>query len=610
MQFMLDSNQQELQIIRRTSILNGVFFDPATGPVTTNRPAATLTTSDTGRVRAIHSSVTEDIILDSELDAHYSQLGWPCPSKLPRPWDIITPRNQRPIRSETWGSRRLMIQELDITFSLQDLCPEESLVEAFEAALRQRTNALRIRSLREVFATWGEMIPLNVVVGACMTATGRISGEINLPDSGVALGDSNSSYLNNNSTSSNSRSQPYRLTDIVDECLGTASSFTRKLESRVQGGSPQRLLMEGYEAWLKSIIDNPASWRIIKIIHAVPIIAILSPQLRDEIELLFTNSIILRSPSVGAPHMLSFDGNSNILRNIERVTVWFSASRIRDIAVAYTGGIVAGPYSYGLSDHESQSDVFMLAPGEYITDMFVWSHPDGWIMGVQFVKNCPGLSPIYGIRTKDSITSRPPVLLSGNGNVLLALAGAYTSDGLSQLQVEYIFSQKPRSELWGDISVIGGGATGYVFNDLQYLADPATARIAQITARSGGIHGVAKFQTTYISVSGEALIRSETPPRGFDDGHLSAMTLGDGEYIIGVRGYHNNHGIQRIQFITNIKTHSAFGADTGEIAFSFDAPKTRDGRDMALHYMAGKSRGWLDAVLFVWAEMPFKMVGV
>ncbi|KEP51517.1 jacalin-like lectin domain protein [Rhizoctonia solani 123E] len=552
------------------SVLNGVFFDPATGPVTTNRPAATLTTSDTGRVRAIHSSVTEDIILDSELDAHYSQLGWPCPSKLPRPWDIITPRNQRPIRSETWGSRRLMIQELAITISPQDLCPEESLVEAFEAALRQRTNALRIRSLREVFAT---------------------CGEITLPDSGVALGESNNSYLNNNSTSSNSRSQPYRLTDIVDECLGAASSFTRKLESRVQGGSPQRLLMEGYEAWLKSIIDNPASWRIIKIIHAVPIIVILSPQLRDEIELLFTNSIILRSPSVGAPHTFSFDGNSNILRNIERVTVWFSASRIRDIAVAYTGGIVAGPYSYGLSDHESQSDVFMLAPGEYITDMFVWSHSDGWIMGVQFVKNCPGLSPIYGIRTKDSITSRPPVLLSGNGNVLLALAGAYTSDGLGQLQAVWRSDVVIRRQRHTQTSCVGG-ATGYVFNDLQYLADPATARIAQITARSGGIHGVAKFQTTYISVSGEALIRSETPPRGFDDGHLSTMTLEDGEYIIGVRGYHNNHGIQRIQFITNIKTHPAFGADTGEIAFGFDAPKTRDGRDMALHYMAGKRLGW------------------
>ncbi|CAE6435682.1 unnamed protein product [Rhizoctonia solani] len=211
-------------------------------------------------------------------------------------------------------------------------------------------------------------------------------------------------------------------------------------------------------------------------------------------------------------------------------------------------------------------------------------------MGVQFVKNNPGLSPIYGIRTKDSITSRPPVLLSGNGNSLLGISGAYTSDGLNQLQAR--------------------GQTGYVFNDLQYLADPATARITQITARAETNHGVSKFQTTYVSISGGALVRSETPPRGVDDGRLITMSLEEGEYIIGVRGDHNNHGIQRIQFVTNRKTHSAFGADKGDIAFSFDAPKTSDGRDMVLHYMAGKSRGWLDAVLFVWAEMPLRTAGV
>ncbi|KDN35542.1 hypothetical protein RSAG8_11499, partial [Rhizoctonia solani AG-8 WAC10335] len=229
-------------------------------------------------------------------------------------------------------------------------------------------------------------------------------------------------------------------------------------------------------------------------------------------------------------------------------------------------------------------------------------------MGVQFVKNHPGLSPIYGIRTTDNITSRPPVLLSGNGNALLGISGAYTADGLSQLQAVWRSDVVIRRQRHTQTSCIGGQA-GYVFNDLQYLADPATARIAQITARAG-TNGVSKFQTTYVSISGGALVRSETPPRGADDGRLITMTLEEGEYIIGVRGDHNNHGIQRIQFVTNRKTHSAFGADTGDIAFSFDAPKTSDGRDMVLHYMAGKSRGWLDAVLFVWAEMPLRTAGV
>ncbi|CAE6452104.1 unnamed protein product [Rhizoctonia solani] len=89
-------------------------------------------------------------------------------------------------------------------------------------------------------------------------------------------------------------------------------------------------------------------------------------------------------------------------------------------------------------------------------------------------------------------------------------------------------------------------------------------------------------------MSGGALVRSETPPRGSDDGRLITMTLDEDEYIIGVRGHHNNHGIQRMLFVTNKKTHPAFGADKGDIEFNFDAPKTSDGREMVLHYIAGK----------------------
>ncbi|CUA74768.1 hypothetical protein RSOLAG22IIIB_05708 [Rhizoctonia solani] len=395
---------------------------------------------------------------------------------------------------------------------------------------------------------------------------------------------------------------------IVDIALSTPWISTWAPPGVLQEDSSQ-VFREGYDTWLKSVVDNPASWRIIKIVHAVPITEILTAQLRDRIEMLFTNSVILRSPSIGAPHALSFDGAANGVQSIESITIWFSTSRIRDIAVAYAGGTTAGPYSYGLSDHESQSDVFTLAPGEFITDVFVWSHFDGWIMGIQFVKSNLGLSPIYGIRTKDSITSQHPALLSGNGNALLGLSGAYTSDGLTQLQAVWRTDVIIRRQRHTQTSCIGG-TTGYVFNDLQYLADPATSRIAQITARAGGKHGVAKFQTTYVSISGDALTRTETPLRGSDGGNLITMTLEEDEYIGGIRGHHNNHGIQRIQFITNRKTHPAFGAETGDIAFSFDAPKTSDGRDMVLNYMAGKSRGWLDAILFVWAEMPLKATSV
>ncbi|KAH7332705.1 hypothetical protein B0J17DRAFT_153977 [Rhizoctonia solani] len=82
------------------------------------------------------------------------------------------------------------------------------------------------------------------------------------------------------------------------------------------------------------------------------------------------------------------------------------------------------------------------------------------------------------------------------------------------------------------------------------------------------------------------------------------MALEQGEYITGVRGSHNHHWVHQLQFITNKREHSPFGADKGNVSFSIDAPKTIDGKDMVLHYMAGKHQGCVHSVLFVWAEMP------
>lgn len=56
--------------------------------------------------------------------------------------------------------------------------------------------------------------------------------------------------------------------------------------------------------------------------------------------------------------------------------------------------------------------------------------------------------------------------------------------------------------------------------------------------------------------------------------------------------------------VIGVGEHSPFGADKGNVSFSIDAPKTIDGKDMVLHYMAGKHQGCVHSVLFVWAEMP------
>ncbi|CAE6480299.1 unnamed protein product [Rhizoctonia solani] len=585
---MMYPNPGQPQIIDKFPFLSGVLLDPITGPFTMSRPVATLRHPDTEKITEMNESVTEDIYSQNELDARYTGLGWPSPSRLPsKPGDVSTLGVHSALGTETWASRRFMVQRVTINLSPEDLRPVEAFVEAVEAALSQEDNVSQIRALQKVFATWGEVIPLNMVAGASLAATGTLNGTV-FP---------NSSSSSNNPVGERS----YNLNDIVDQRLGTVRNFAKRLETRVQGGSSEVLLNEGYEAWLNSVAENPASWRVIKIYRVVPITDILGDKLRARVEQLFTNSLVYRSPSVGSPHGYGFEGVTNGLRTIEKITVWFSDTRIRDISIRYVGGLEVGPYSFGISHPGTPSDTLVFASGEYVTDMFVWHHTDGWIAGIQFVKSSLEFSPIYGIQDRESITTHPPVLVSGNGNALLGISGAYTSDNICQLKAIWRTDVTMRPQRQTQTSFTGSNY-GIVFNDLQYLADPATSRIAQITARAEG--GLANLRTTYVSRVGRGLYRFETPPRGWDTGPESTITLDDDEYIIGVRGSHNHHWMHQIQFITNKKEYPPFGTDKGDVMFNMNAPKTIDGKPMMLHYMAGKSQGCVHSILFVWGEMP------
>ncbi|CEL53094.1 hypothetical protein RSOLAG1IB_11226 [Rhizoctonia solani AG-1 IB] len=582
---------QEPKALEKFPFLTGVLLDPVTGPFAMSRPVAVLRQTDTNKFTEINESVTEDIYSHNELDARYAQAGWPSPSGLPnKPGDVSILGDQPVIGSEIWASRRFMVQRVSVNLAPEDLRPVEPFVEAIEEALGQESRVSQIKAFKKVFATWGEVIPMNMVAGAFLATTGTLENGATLPDSAppsnTPIGD-----------------RPYNLSDIVDRHLGTPRTFVRRLESRVQGGFSETLLNEGYEGWLKSVTENPTSWRVVKVNRVIPITDILSDKLRNMVERVFGDSLIYRSPSVGAPHGRGFECDTSSLRAIQVITVWYSDSRVRDISIKFVGGAVSGPYAFALSNPQSQSDEFILASGEYITDMFVWHHVDGWIAGLQFFKSSLECSPIYGIRDRELISTHAPVLLSGNGNALLGLSGTFYPDCICQIKA-----------VWrGDVTInryrhtltsFTGALHGFVFNDLQHLADPATSRIVEITARAEG--SLANLRTTYVSVSGGALVRSETPARGTDLGPLRSMVLEDDEYIIQVRGSHNHTWMHQIQFITNKKEYPPFGSDKGDVTFEFKAPKTIDGKDMVLHYMAGKVGGCVHSILFVWAEKPLQ----
>ncbi|CAE6495997.1 unnamed protein product [Rhizoctonia solani] len=347
---MFDPNPEEPPNREGIPFLMGVFLDPITGPLTLSRPAAILRRSGTNKTTEIDESVTEDSYSQNELDAHHAQLGWPSPNRLPtKPGDASALGGQRTLGTETWASRRFMVQRVTVNISPEDLRPVESFVDAVEAALCQVTNVLQIQALEKVFATWGHVIPLNMVAGACLAVTGALGTGTALPR-GIP-------------PSSPPGNPPYNLADVIDRHLGTTNCFGRRLESRVQGGFSEALLNGGYAGWLSSVIENPSSWTVIKVHRVVPITDILDNKLRTQIEQLYTTTFIHRSPAVGTPHGLGFDSTVHGLRTIERIKIWFSDSRIRDISVTYVGGAVTGPYAFGIKNPESQSDVFVLVSG-------------------------------------------------------------------------------------------------------------------------------------------------------------------------------------------------------------------------------------------------------
>ncbi|KAH7332706.1 hypothetical protein B0J17DRAFT_678485 [Rhizoctonia solani] len=421
---MIDLNPEKSQVLDKFPFLTGVLLDPITGPFTMSRPVAVLRHSDPEKIIEMNESATEDTYSQNELDARYAQVGWPSPSRLPsRPGDVSSLQVSSIVENETWASRRFMVQRVSVNLSAEDLRPVEAFVEAVEGALSQETLVLQIRAMRKVFATWGEVIPLNMVAGASLGVTGTLGNGTVLPNSAAADGPVST--------------RSYNLADIVDQHLGTTGSFSKRLESRVQGGSSEVLLNDGYEAWLKTVAENPTSWRVVKIHRVAPITDILGDKLRESVERLFTNSLIYRSPSVGSPYGFVFDSTTNGLLTIDRITVWWFEWRIRDISIKYVGGAVSGPYSFAISHPETTSDTLVLAAGEHITDLFVWHHTDGWIAGIQFVKNGQECSPIYGIKDREPIATNPPVLLSGNGNALLGISGTYSPDNICQIKVMF-----------------------------------------------------------------------------------------------------------------------------------------------------------------------------
>ncbi|CUA70739.1 hypothetical protein RSOLAG22IIIB_09067 [Rhizoctonia solani] len=526
--------------------------------------------------------VFEDEYSKTRLDALYTHSGWPPSSSIPdKPW-CGSDAKPRVIESDRWATRRIMVPMWSITLQVENLSPAEAFVRAVEDALARPNDVSRIWALDEVFASWGDVIPVVATLGSVIAATGVIPPHTNLkpisllpePNDQVTFRDLNS---------------------FIDAQLQVEGKFERVLKYHVTGGRPDILLRKGFEAWLDNIKTTQVC-EIIKVTQAIPIIDILDHTIQQEIKKLYANhNILFRSPTVGVSSKFKFDSTVNEFSPIQRIEISVSNACIKSLSIYYANGQTAGPY--GRPGHAMRVERFDLALGEFITDIFIWP-TDHSIASIQLVKNTGYVSPVYGATRG---VTQPPHLLSGNGKALAGLSGGHDETGIAQLQATW------RSDL-GAVNYRAiqtsfvGGADGDLWNDLKFIGDRSTARISGITARSPGTGYLGGLQTTYTSLIGGYAAHQESPIHGTEDGPVTSWTLEDDQYITGVRGRYDGTSISELQFITNRNESPAFGKPGGNFDFNFSAPETREGNKMVLHYMAGKSAGRVNSILFVWAD--------
>ncbi|KAF8601284.1 hypothetical protein BDV93DRAFT_558584 [Ceratobasidium sp. AG-I] len=299
-------------------------------------------------------------------------------------------------------------------------------------------------------------------------------------------------------------------------------------------------------------------------------------------------STVSHSASVGLPTPFGFYGSASGTKNIVCIKTWFTAAYIQGILITYDDDSTAGPY--GLSEPGLEFDIFPVEKGEYITNVFVWVNLQR-IVAIRYVKSLGQMSPHFGSRFDPS---GAPQLLSGNGSVLVDFSGTADTTGVVQLQANWRKTDEIPAFLPTQTTFAGGQDAGFIFVDLESIGDPYTSRVSRITSRIGG--AISGFQVQY--TWGGGAFEAETPIRGTDyTPSKVSFQLATDEYIVQVKGRNDGVCIHQLQFITNKGDGPVFGQDIGANIFDFAPP------DMRLHYLVGRSRAWVDSLMFVWVPI-------
>ncbi|ELU43007.1 Jacalin domain-containing protein [Rhizoctonia solani AG-1 IA] len=574
----------DYQLVSR--VLRGVTFNGPNGPYKSSRQVSRLRSRTVYSLKCCSDISTEEFYPVNDRDARYIHMGWPAPSELPTgPMDAMYRGPKSPPTVDNLVSRRMVVHRWTISCRVEDLEPVNEFTKAIEEALKEPNATDQHEALRDIFAAWGEMVPLCAVIGASLAATGTLGSKQTLTGDSATF------------------RPPDRGPDVmqmIDRSLDITGNFERRFESRIQGGSPDIFSKSGFNPWLTNVadFDNCWTWEVVKVNRGVPIIDILPSELRDQCaRLLSQPNALWRTPAVGAAFPFAFDGAALGVKDIKKIDIWYNGALVQDISFVYTDGAVSGPYGFGKTNKISDSFVLARADAQQASSSRMF------LFGLTMAQSRPyslsrtllrflhvmvlvqaGVSQLSPPRAVVPCWDCPEVSTQPNCSSSRKLT-QNRRFGVAMSKATIIEPLLPRAS--DMVMEQCSTTTGFWVTHQRH----ASAQLSTETPPRQS-HGSS-------STRDGNPIKETTPMRGTDAGNTDTWNLEEDEFITQVSGRYNGTAIYRLEFTTSITKR--MGQEFGEW-FTVLPPKA----GMVLYYMCGKTVGYIQTLTFVWGARPLK----
>ncbi|CUA68620.1 hypothetical protein RSOLAG22IIIB_07996 [Rhizoctonia solani] len=478
--------------------------------------------------------------------------------------------NNQPNTEGTWLTKRTLVQRFRVRVSPKDLAPVPEFKAEIEAALKRSTTFHQFEAVYQTLHDWGDVVPLEIEMGASLVFTDLESNMSKLPDTAVW---NNTHYLTTIRTGRTTRQEG---TDYWENVI-----------------SPGRDI-------------RPLDWRRTRVTNVLDTIRLLPVELQGRLSELYTRRLsyipaITIGPSDSS--CTTHDDTPLAGKTISGVSI-YASDYIRSIKFSYADKLSWGKHE-GSEACGSQHD-FLLENGEYVTELLIWKSSWRYVNGLQLVTNSGRCSPHFG-----GVWGTPTVARS-KGGVLVGIISLIKQHDYGRMFRDIqgiwrhdIFDKIPKEE---DVfSDYFGSEHGKPFNDRIVVRNSDMA-ISKMEIWSGSVIDCLQF--TYRDKAGQGRNETQTECHG-GRGNRKEFVLETDEHFVSVSGRYDNERITQLSFVTNkSRSTEVFGKgkSNGEShSFAVSSPKDKEGKRMRLHYVCGKrhwaSDSYLNGIMFVWSPM-------